>query len=74
VTHPAPSLFRSEEEWETWLDSALDNGVPAFRLAEFIKMLSMTAISPMAQVKFAWIRLKKLKCLIHEREAYHPNA
>jgi hypothetical protein len=29
-THPVPSITRSPNEWKTWLDSALHNGVPKF--------------------------------------------
>jgi hypothetical protein len=56
-SHPAPSISGSLQEWETWLDDALDNRVLAFRLAKFMKMLSITATLPLGQAKFAWSRL-----------------
>jgi hypothetical protein len=59
-THPAPFIGDSQDAWTTWLDDALQNGVPQFGLAKFIQMLSMTATSPLVRLKFVRTRLKLL--------------
>jgi hypothetical protein len=74
-SHLTPSITGSPHKWETWLDSALHNGVPEFGLAKSIKMLSMTAMLPLGQVKFAWNRLKMLECISHAvRQPPIPDA
>jgi hypothetical protein len=59
-THLAPPLDDSRYAWTTWLEDALDNGVPEDGLAEFIRTISMTATSPLARSKFARTKLKWL--------------
>ena len=74
-SHLTPSITGSPHKWETWLDSALHNGVPEFGLAKSIKTLSMTAMLPLGQVKFAWNRLKMLECISHAvRQPPIPDA
>jgi hypothetical protein len=60
-THPAPSIGDSRDAWLTWLDGAVQNGVPHVGLAEFITTLSMTATSPLTSSKFVRTRLKLLR-------------
>ena len=59
-THPAPPLDGTRYAWTTWLEDALNNGVPEDGLAKFIRMILMTAMSPLARAKFVWTKLKWL--------------
>jgi hypothetical protein len=59
-THPAPPLDGTRYAWTTWLEDTLDNGVPEDRLAEFIRIILMTAMSPLARAKLVWMKLKWL--------------
>jgi hypothetical protein len=68
-THPAPPLDDSRYAWTTWLEDALDNGVPEDGLAEFIRRISMTATSPLARLKFVRTKLKWLT-----QATTHPGA
>ena len=68
-THPVPPIDRTLDAWRTWLDDALCNGVLKFGLAEFIRTLSMTATSPLARSKFAWMKLKLLQHISHKLSA-----
>jgi hypothetical protein len=60
-SHPVPSIGDSRDAWSTWLDGAVQNGVPPDGLTEFITTLSMTATSPLASSKFVRSRKKLLR-------------
>jgi hypothetical protein len=68
-THLAPPLDGSWYAWMTWLEDALDNGVPEDGLAKFIRMISMTAMPPLTRVQFVQTKLKWLT-----KATAHPGA